>query len=157
VDRFTPDLVSGWIDENKVREVELVDEDEDEFLFRIKLHHIPATIIVESDGSPLEIVTQVTYDPSVLANLMDRAQLWKQFRTEAMIVLTGLRGFYAFLNDDGDTVSFEEMSQIRIQYFMYPDGASQHEFMNSMYDLARAHAYLLWRPENIVETLDDRS
>ena len=157
MDTFTTELIEEWIDEDRVSEWELTHDTDHGFTYRIKLHHIPVVMWVESYGPSLKIETEVGVDPAVLANLLEREQAFAQFRTELMVVLTQVRGIYAFLDDERNTTDLENMRTILLRYAMYPDGASQHLFMESMYALASANLYLNSRPEDIVEPFEERT
>ncbi|MFC4408595.1 hypothetical protein [Haloarchaeobius iranensis] len=155
---FSEEKIESWLDEQRISDWTVVrEEGGEQFSFEVELHHIPVDLTVLVGPNSLNIIGGFTFDPELLANLLDRKELWHQFRTEAMIVLTNVRGFYAFLDEDFNPTSFEEMRRISLQYFIYPDGASQHLFMNSLYDMARAEAFLMWRPEQMVSALDDQT
>jgi hypothetical protein len=112
------------------------------------------TVHMVRRGGPIRIVATEEISPDKLLMLLERDRNRRQLQTQIEAVLANVRGSYSYLDANGESCSIEEMRKIGLEYRIYPDGLTQHEFMNALLDIERAVTYVNQRVDKLAEGLE---
>lgn len=142
--------VEEWIDEDIVEYVEEISDEGSLFNYLVQMSGLNFHIGQTTPDGPLSIASTVQFDPQTLELLIERDTERKDLLTQFENALTAAPGWYTFIGGDGNPgCNFQQMQSIRLEYRIYPDGASQHALMNGLIDMANAVVFL----RDTVETL----
>ncbi|MDY7081149.1 MAG: hypothetical protein SXQ77_01775 [Halobacteria archaeon] len=64
------------------------------------------------------------------------------FLSQIAAVLTNSPGLYRFTDGQGNDVDFGDLRAVRVEHRIYPDGFTQHNLMNSIFDVVQALYYV---------------
>ena len=116
-----------------------------------------ATIHMVRRGGPIRIVAIEEVTPDKLSHIIERDADRRHLQSQIEVVLANNRGSYSYLDDDGNRCSLKNMRSIGMEYRIYPDGLTQHEFMNALLDIDRAITYVNQRVDKMAEGLDSQT
>lgn len=154
-----PDLaqVRRWLDDRQFESVEQVADATAEFNLRVVYSGMPVHVVRNRPGGPLVVGGQVGLDDDVRSTFralpeFDVRQLQARVREQ----LTGGPTLYYFLDDRDRNVPFEDLDRIRVERYLYPDGASQHALMDAVFGVAKQLFYLNDAINTLVENVESR-
>jgi hypothetical protein len=145
---MTPELDRGtvydWIDENLVYSVEEVEASEDDqFRFRVEANGWEVVVYKTSEDGPIQVGTTIVPPPVIKALLIKRDWERRDVQMRLDHLLTNSPGVFHYQDDNGEpTDDLREMNAIILMKPIYPDGASQHELMSTIYDMASQVNYI---------------
>ncbi|RBI58544.1 hypothetical protein DMJ13_26660 [halophilic archaeon] len=143
--------IQQWIDDELVENIEQVPDNAAEFNFAIEMSNILVHVVQRQSDGPVIIGQQIEYSEDIRSRIQnlseaDRNDLVARIRE----LLTEVPVIYGFHNQNGENVIFKDMSQIFLEYRIYPDGLSQHSLMTGLVDVWKAMRYL----DDIVTLID---
>lgn len=137
------ETVRNWIDRDIVQQIEEVSDPGEEFNYLVQLSGMNFHVGKAAESGSLSIASTIEFDPETLALLMAEQDTRRTLLTHFENVLTTAPGWYTFVDADGGMgCTFREMRSIRLEYRIYPDGATQHELMTGLIDMANALVFL---------------
>ena len=116
-----------------------------------------ATVHMVRRGGPIRFVATEEITPDKLSHIIERDADRRHLQSQIEVVLANIRGSYSYLDDDENRCSLKEMRSIGMEYRIYPDGLTQHEFMNALLDIDRAITYVNQRVDKMAEGLDSQT
>lgn len=154
---LAPAQVRAWLDDTQFERVEGVADETAVFNFKAVYAGMPVHVVKQYPGGPLVVGGQVALQDEVRSTFrglsaFDRRQLLARIREQ----LTGGPALYYFLDDAGNNVDFADLDQVRIERFVYPDGASQQALMTAVFEVAKQLFYLQESIATLVENVESR-
>lgn len=153
VETVTVDLIWEWIDETYFDSIEEVEDPDSEF--NISMSNAQSGLAVHAVKQPshnhIDLISQMPIPPDVLATLMDLEYEQTDLRIHLTHVLTTLPGGFSFLDEQGSLTEFKDVRFIRVMHRIYPDGADQQLFMDSVVTILHAMMFI----RDIVSTTAD--
>lgn len=154
---LAPGQVRAWIDDAIFEGVEQVPDESAAFNFRVVYAGMPVHVVKNRQGGPLIVGGQVALAEDVGATFrelsaFDRQQLRARIREQ----LTIGPALYYFLDAAGTNVPFEDVEQVRIERFIYPDAAGQHALMSAVFEVCKQLFYLQESIAALVENVESR-
>lgn len=135
--------IRQWLDGSQFDTVERVQDRQSLFNFRVRLSDRSVHVIRNRRRGPLVLTAQHLFGEGRRESVKDlsafeRLELERRVR-EQFVAGPGL---YYFLGETGETASFEDADRIRVERFVYPDGAGQHEVMSAIFEVAKRLAFV---------------
>lgn len=120
-----------------------MDDDSAEFNYAVQMSNMVLNVIRRQPDGPVHIGQEIEYGDDFRRRIrkmdeLDRNDLVARIRE----TLSPLPVIYGFRGETGGNVRFNEMQRIFIEYRIYADGLSQHEFMSGLIGVWKAMRYL---------------
>ncbi|NHN48070.1 hypothetical protein G9464_10725 [Halostella sp. JP-L12] len=148
--------VRNWIDDDLVQRIEDVTDGDEAYNYLVQVSGMNFHIGRVRGTGPISVASTIEFDPETVALLMEREEKRRDLLTRFERVLTIAPGWYTFLDGAGNPgCNFTEMRSIRLEYRIYPDGASQHALMNGLIDMANALVFLRDVMTSLAEAADE--
>lgn len=158
VETATTDLIWEWIDESYFDSIEEVDDPNADLNISMSIEQSGLAVhaIKPPSHDHIDLVAQMPIPPDVLATLMDLEYEQTELRIHLTHVLTTLPGWFSFLDDQGQPTEFEEVELISVTHRIYPDGADQQTFMDSVVTILNAMVFIRDIISTTAENIDRR-
>lgn len=149
--------IEGWIDDSIVEDVEQVPDADADYNFAVTFSGMPIHVVSPHGEDGIMIAGQAVPSGDVKEVFRelsenDRDHLLARIQE----TLNDSRGVYRFQTADGADCGFGDLHHIRIEHRIYPDGASQHELMNSIFDVAKSLLFLQESISTLTKNVQNR-
>lgn len=149
--------IRKWLDSQILSTIEEVKPKGNE-LYRIEVVAAGSQItITETENyTPIVIGGRIDFPSGVRSVFSDLDRRSRDLQNRIEYVLATTHGHYAYINEKDDiTNDFQETWAIEIQHFIYPDGANQDRFMNSILNMSSRVKFIRHTIELLISELED--
>ncbi|PSQ22867.1 hypothetical protein BRD01_08285 [Halobacteriales archaeon QS_8_65_32] len=136
--------IQDWLDTEAIYDYTKITDVESEYNFQVDIDgNYTMHVIKGNKGGPLILKAGMEFPSDAIANILDGQHDERQLGTLFASVLTNTSGQYHYLNDDYDVaVELRDIRYIEFDKYIFPDGASQHELINSLHEMTDSLVFI---------------
>ena len=122
-----------------VDRVSHVDAEAEHRNYKVTSGGLSVNVIQTRPRDPIKVGTNVTFGEQLLAAIHDQRD---RFVAEISSVLTNSSGIHVFTENGNKPDDEADFDGITLRYWIYPDGATQHELNNAVMDQLMQAQYI---------------
>ena len=153
------DEVREWLNNSSIYNYEDTSHENPGFGFSVSVDGVHMLQVLEStEGDYMFLRGGMEFESDILTNILDREHDERQLGTLFASVLTNAGGRYRYLDDEGNgTIDLREVRTVEFDKPIFPDGASQHELINSLYEMNRSLKFINIMVECYKKNLEEQT